>query len=424
MLNRTSAPSFKPITKVTIPNVDTTVLSNGRKVFFLNDPAVEVFKIELIIPCGSWYVENYNLVSLALKMLNEGTKSKAPQQFAEEVDFLGSFTEFSPGFDKSSISFYGLSKFFDKNVTLLSEVISEPRFDEQQFESLKKKEVQRLKLNLEKSSYLSSIALRSSLFGLDHPYGRNNSVTNIQAIKLKEVKDFFASNFSDFDLMLSGKLPEDFFTTLESSFGKSKINPVSALKHEIINTAGRYNEIRKPAFVQSSIKIGKTLFNRTHPDYMKFTVTNELFGGFFGSRLMKNIREDKGFTYGIHSHLYSLNHEGYFSIGTDVNGENEQSTVDEVFKEIVRLQQETVSESELETVKNYMAGSFAGSVNSPFAIIEKFKAVHYQGLDMGFYNQYLDAVYAVKSSDITQIVNEHLQPDSFYTCIAGPEKPQ
>ena len=222
--------------------------------------------------------------------------------------------------------------------------------------------------------------------------------------------------------MLSGKLPQDFLQILELKLGQSEILLVQTPTHSILNTAGKHNEIRKPAFVQSSIKLGKILFNRTHPDYMKFAVTNELFGGFFGSRLMKNIREDKGFTYGIHSHLYSLNHEGYFSIGTDVNGENEQATIEEIFKEITRLQNESVELDELETVKNYMAGSFAGSVNSPFAIMEKFKAVHYQGLDMTFYDEYLNAVNAVQSSDIMDMVNKHLQPDSFYTCVAGPLK--
>lgn len=422
MLDRTIAPGFKPIKKVTIPQVHSTALSNGRKVFFLNDPAVEVFKIDLVIPCGSWFTENYNLISFALKMLNEGTTNRNAHQLAEAIDFIGSFAEFSPGFDQSTISFYGLSRFFDKNLALLSEVISNPSFDKQQFETLKKKEVQRLKLNLEKSSYLSSVALRSSLFGLDHPYGKSNSVEKIQAVQLSEVKAFFASNFSDFDIMVSGKLPDNFVDTLELNFGKSQVKKVNLQEYEIANTVGYLNEIRKPAFVQSSIKIGKVLFNRKHPDYMKFTVTNELLGGFFGSRLMKNIREDKGFTYGIHSHLYSLNQEGYFSIGTDVNSENEQATIDEIFKEITKLQQEPVGENELETVKNYMAGSFAGSVNSPFAIMEKFKAVYFQGMDMSFYEQYLSAVYQVTSEDIIQMVNIHLQPESFYTCIAGPEK--
>ncbi|MGW8121305.1 M16 family metallopeptidase [Roseivirga echinicomitans] len=422
MLDRTIAPDFKSIKKVTIPQVNSSKLSNGRKVFYLNDQAVEVFKIDLVIPCGSWFAENYNLISLALKMLNEGTTSKNAHQLAESIDFIGSFTEFTPGFDQSTISFYGLSRLFDENLALLSEIISSPSFDEQQFETLKKKEVERLKLNFEKSSYLSSIALRSSLFGLDHPYGRSNSVGKIEAVQLSEVKAFFASNFSDFDIMLSGKLPHNFLDTIELNFGKDQVKKVVLPAYQITNTAPRLNATRKPAFVQSSIKIGKVLFNRRHPDYMKFMVTNELFGGFFGSRLMKNIREEKGFTYGIHSHLYSLNQEGYFSIGTDVNGENEQATIDEIFKEIERLQQEPVSENELEIVKSYMAGSFAGSVNSPFAIMEKFKAVYFQGLDMGFYEQYLNSIYKVNSKDISEMVNTHLQPDSFYTCIAGPEK--
>jgi zinc protease len=422
MLDRKIAPNFKPITKVSIPDVHSETLPNGRKVYFRNEPAVEVFKIELVINSGSWYTDQYNLISLTLKMLNEGTIRKTAHELAEAIDSIGSFTEFSPGFDQSSISFYGLSKFFNQNISLLAEIIHQPLFDQNQFDSLKKKEIQKLELNLEKGGYLSSVGLRSALYGNDHPYGRQNTVDEIKAVELAQLKDFYQSNFSDFDVFVTGKLPEDFLASLTTEFGQSKFQLVSEKKNDTTFQADRLIEIRKPAFIQSSIKLGKRLFNRTHPDYMKFTVSNELLGGFFGSRLMKNIREDKGYTYGIYSHLYSLNNDGYFNIGTEVNGENEQATLDEIFKEINKLQTEAVSTTELETVKNYMAGSFAGSLSSPFAIMDKFKAMHYQGMSMAFYDNYLDGIYAVTSEDIQEMITKHLQPDSFYSYIAGPEK--
>lgn len=422
MLDRKTPPSFKPITKVNIPQITSEILSNGRKVYFRNDPAVEVFKIELVIQSGSWFTDQYNLIGLTLKMLNEGTTNKNAHELAEALDFIGSFSEFSPGFDQSSLSFYGLSKFFDKNVELLAEIISSPRFDEAQFASLKKKEIQKLELNFEKGSYLSSVGLRAQLYSAAHPYGRQNTVNEIKAVNLDQVKGYFNSNFSDFDVFLTGKLPEDFLQKLQAKFGESEIKRVTSQAINIASSAEKLIEIRKPTFIQSSIKVGKRLFNRTHSDYMKFTVSNELLGGFFGSRLMKNIREDKGFTYGIYSHLYSLNQDGYFNIGTEVNGENEQATLDEIFKDISKLQNEMVGTEELETVKNYMAGSFAGSLSSPFAIMDKFKAVHYQDMDMSFYENYLDNIYAVSSADINEMMNKHLQLDSFYTFIAGPEK--
>jgi predicted Zn-dependent peptidase len=422
MLDRKIAPNFKPITKVSIPDVHSETLPNGRKVYFRNEPAVEVFKIELVINSGSWYSDQYNLISLTLKMLNEGTIRKTAHELAEAIDSIGSFTEFSPGFDQSSISFYGLSKFFNQNISLLAEIIHQPLFDQNQLDSLKKKEIQKLELNLEKGGYLSSVGLRSALYGNAHPYGRQNTVDEIKAVELAQLKDFYQSNFSDFDVFVTGKLPEDFLASLTTKFGQSKFRLVSEKKNDTTFQSDRLIEIRKPAFIQSSIKLGKRLFNRTHPDYMKFTVSNELLGGFFGSRLMKNIREDKGYTYGIYSHLYSLNNDGYFNIGTEVNGENEQATLDEIFKEINKLQTEAVSATELETVKNYMAGSFAGSLSSPFAIMDKFKAMHYQGMSMAFYDNYLDAIYAVTSEDIQEMITKHLQPDSFYSYIAGPEK--
>lgn len=420
MLDRKVAPAFKPVQLVHIPEIFSAELANGRKVFYRQDETIEVFKVDLVIQSGSWFADQYSYISLALKVLNEGTRSKNSHQLAEAIDFIGSFAEFTPGFDQSHLSFYGLSRFYEENINLLSEIIYDPSFDEDQFSLLKNKELEKLKLNLEKGSYLSSVALRKMLFGSNHPYGRFNTIEEFEKVSLIEIQRFFSTNFCDFDILITGKLPDNFLTLLEARFGQGPLLKAGSKPQRISPENIRYVEERKSSFIQSSIKIGKQLFNRTHPDYMKFIVMNELLGGFFGSRLMKNIREDKGFTYGIYSHLYSLNHAGYFSIGTDVNGENEQQTLDEIHREIVLLQQQTVSKDELETVKNYMAGSFAGSLNSPFALMDKFKAVHYQGLTMDFYSNYLPTIYEVTATDLQAMANQYLQVDSLYTAVAGP----
>lgn len=420
MIDRKIPPGFNPLTKISIPTVEAANLQNGRNVFYLIDDKTQVFKIDLIIKAGSWYSKDYAVVPLTLKLLNEGTTSKTAKEVADIFDSYGSFLELAPGFDHCVVSLYGLTKYFSQNLELLAELLQSPLFSEQSFQSLKAREEQKLKLNLEKSSYLASVSLRENVFSSAHPYGRRLLPESIESLKLDDVNSFYDSHFSDFDVMVCGALPKTFLIDLDKHLGTFPIK-ASIPTPELLSDASvdKNLTIHNPKFVQSSIRIGKNLFNRYHQDYMSFMVLNEILGGYFGSRLMKNIREDKGFTYGIHSQLYALNHEGYFSISTDVNSENQEQTIEEIHKEILILKSEKISSEELETVKNYMTGTFAGSISSSFSILDKFKAVHYQGLSLEFFQRYIAAINAVNSDTITHMANQHLQLDSFTQVIVG-----
>lgn len=419
MLDRVTPPTFQNIPPFILKEVQSLTLDNGRNVFFLNHGKQPIFKLELSIKAGSWYADKYDLFSLALKLLSESTVKRSSSQMTIAIDSLGAFIEFNPGFDNSSISIYGLTKHFDKVTQLIAEIVQYPKFNESEFVTLKSKELQRIRLNEEKNNYLSSIALRKNVFGADHPYGKSASLKGTETITLEDVIAFFNSNFDDFEIFLSGKLPQSFENQLNLLFGKDKIKRASTKNHTLSHIGSSVN-INKSNSLQSSINIGKRLFKRTHEDYIKFLVTNELLGGFFGSRLMKNIREEKGLTYGIYSHIYSLNQEGYFSITTDCKGEFAQQVIDEILKEIKTLQDLPVAQTELETVKNYMLGSFTSSVATPFALMDRFKAIHYQGLTYNYYNKYFDTICNLTAEDIQQQSQLHLKLDTLITCAVGP----
>ncbi len=420
MLNRSIAPAFQSVGKFSVKEVKKFRLDNGRHVFYLNHGDQEIFKIEASIRSGSLYSQTYELVPLTLKMLNEGTKSKNSTEMAEEIDSLGSFIEFNPGFDNCAVSIYGLTKHFHEASDLLREFLFEPRFDESDFSELKKRETQRLKLNQEKTSYLSSVKFRASIFGPSHPYGRSVTPDDLDKVDLSEVKEFYNSSFGDFDILVSGVLPKDFRDTLNTFFGKddfikSNIQAIDHLPPGPVKVTSK-----KEGSVQSSIRIGKRLFNRTHPDYLKFMIMNELLGGFFGSRLMKNIREEKGLSYGIYSQVYALSHSGYFSISTDVKASLTELAIGEILKEIELLQNEEVSFEELNVVKNYMLGSFSSSLGTPFALMDRFKAIHYQGLDYDYYVQYFDTINSISPRDLLNQSQRHLRLDSLNICTVGP----
>lgn len=418
MVNRTIAPPIQEVRDIKLPEIQAIEVGN-TKVYAHLEPGSGTVKVELLTRGSQLHADKAALTQLSLRMLNEGTLSKTAFQLAETIDSMGSFLEITPGFDYSSISLFGLSKYFEENVQLLSEVIYSPRFDKDDLQRLKIKESDKLKLNLEKGSYVSSVNMRKVLFGQAHPYGRHLTFEDIQSLTTEHLQVFHEQFISNFDIYISGDLPGNFEDLILKHFGqrhKSKLPEsirmdAAVVPHDI--------EQRDNKYIQSSIKLGKRLFTRTHPDYFPFIVTNELFGGFFGSRLMKNIREDKGYTYGIYSNLYSLLHDGYFLISTDVKGEFELQTLDEIFKELEVLRTELVPYEELEVVKSYMIGVFVNSFSSPFASIDKFKTLNSQHIDITFYKGYISEIKKVQPEDVHTMARAYLSEDSLTKSIVG-----
>jgi len=418
LLDRTTPPLVHAVADISLPNVLSESI-NGIKTHTHLEKGSGTFKIELLTNGSQLYSDTSALSQLAIRMLNEGTQSKTSAQLAEAVDSIGSFLEVSPGFDHATISIYGLAKYFEENLQILSELIYQPLFSDNSLENLKNKEIDKLKTNLEKGSYISSINLRKNLFGTNHAYGRFLTEQEIQSVTSKEINNFHGSNTLNFEIYSAGDLPKDYESLLAKYFLPFNERNSSLVQISAPTTQPENSAYKNPKFVQSSIKFGKRLFNRSHPNYYNFILMNELLGGFFGSRLMKNIREDKGFTYGIHSNLYSLLHDGYFLIGTDVNKENEQETIDEVIKEIKLLQSELVQQEELDTVKNYMIGVFVNAFSSPFAGIDKFKTLNSQGINKAFYGQYVSSIKAISAENLRETANQYLQTDSLSLSIAG-----
>jgi predicted Zn-dependent peptidase len=168
-----------------------------------------------------------------------------------------------------------------------------------------------------------------------------------------------------------------------------------------------------------SIRLGKILFNRSNPDYPAMQVVNTVLGGYFGSRLMRNIREDKGYTYGIGSAISSLQQTGYFIIASEVNSKFSQETIQEIKKEIEILQKTLIPEEELKKVKSYMLGQLIRSVDGPFSLSDTYLNIWLQGLDLSYYKKYIKTVKAISTKDIQYLSKKYLEIDSLIEIIAG-----
>lgn len=421
-LNRTTSPDFQTIQKVVIPPIHTMALTNGTPLHVVNVGEQPVVRLEIVFEAGAWYDTQQGVSLFTSKMLNEGTSKHSSNQISEFFDQYGAFVEFGHGLDRANFTLYGLTKHLPTLLPLIKEILTDSVIPERELETLKKIQHQSLKVNQEKTAFVAGQEVRKAIFGVHHPYGNPLSETGIASIDRDVVLAFYESYWKgkQYRIFLSGQVGDTEIKLIDKYFGQEKLQivPVKSQEQVSLQASSRIS-IEKDGALQTSIRMGKQLIQRGNPDYFKMLLVNEIFGGYFGSRLMKNIREDKGYTYGISSNLVSLVHGGYFILGTDTKREFTEQTIHEIHVELERLQTELVGEEELQVVKNYMIGSFAGSLNTPFEISDRYKIILSENLPLDYYDNYVERINSITAVDIQEIATKYLNVDSMTTVLVG-----
>lgn len=426
MLDRTIAPDFKTISHIDVQQATSQHLQNGIPLHVINAGSQEITKLEFIFKAGMFFQDRSLIASTTNALLEMGTRNYTANQISDGIDFYGSFLELGVGQDYANITVYSLNKYLDQTLSFVEEVIKYPVFPQSEFDLLINTKKQKHLINSQKVSVLARRRFAELIFGPVHPYGIDVKTNDFERVSVDEIKDFHNKYYhsGNCTIIASGKLPENLSDILNHHFGTTvwgQNQVLTSIHPELATQTGKTCILKEDA-IQSAIRIGKPLFNKMHPDYFKFQVLNTVLGGYFGSRLMANIREDKGYTYGIGSGLVSLVNGGYFYISTEVGVDVTAATLDEIYKELKLLQTDRIDELELETVRNYILGQFLQSVAGPFALADKFKAIWEFGLDYNYFDNYLQAVKTVNTKELQDLANRYLNADDMIECVAGKIK--
>ncbi len=408
MVDRTIAPAFVKPNKFTLPDPEIIHFDNGSRFFFLNIGEQPVIKLEFIFKSGNWFESMPGTAFFTGKMLLEGSRSFSSKEISTQFDSYGAFAEVSPGFDYVNLSFHLPTKHFEHIYALIREILFLPTFPTGEFELMKEIQLQELKVNQQKNNFVGSRMFRSKLYG-NHPYGHVMNEAGIKRIKSEDLSAYYNKWMSgSFDVFLTGNFPEsvkDKIVQLHDG-NQSSSNDLSVTNPQEQHYFDIYTE--KEDSLQSSVFLGKRCINRDHKDYFKLLLLNEVFGGYFGSRLMQNIREDKGYTYSIYSHMVTLKNDAYFVINSEVKKEHLNQTIEEIEKEIERLKNEAISQEELTQVKNYLKGSILNSFTSYFAITEKLKNIYFYELRKDFYSHLFDSIESITSKELKDLAGDYL----------------
>jgi zinc protease len=421
-LDRSVSPEVKPINRVDIPLPEKCELSNGIPVFSFDLTELDLIRIEIVFKSGSAHEHSTLGADFTAKMLREGTVARSGKEIADYIDYHGSFIEQTISKDITTFTLFTLTKFVHQTIEVLAEIIASPIFPENELETLKKNELQKFQVNMHKNSIACKHEFGKLLYPKSHPYFSDIHANDFDVNReqlIEHHKQFL--NLSDATIFIAGKVTKDIIKTIDSVIGKVKNRRSKNLEINRIEQAiGTKVLLPKNDAVQSAIRIGRLLpFKKSSDDFIPFQVLNTLLGGYFSSRLMANIREDKGFTYGIGSGLLANLSSTIFLIATEVNVNSTGETIKEISYEMDRLKTEKVSNSELNRVKKFMIGSFLRSSDGPFNVSDKYKSSYFHGLDNEFNSLYLSKIQDVSSENIRDLAIKYLNDKDMIEVVVG-----
>ncbi|MCX6254377.1 MAG: pitrilysin family protein [Bacteroidia bacterium] len=421
-LQRIQPPVF-PVEKLDIPVAKLFELNNGVPVYLIEAGTEEIMRLEFTFSAGQ--VKEYLplLASTTNMMLTEGSQNYSSEELNRLLDYYGAFLNLSAEKDRAGIVVFFLSKHIEKVLELSREIIFRPVFPEAELNSLMKKRFRWYLVNREKVQNLAIDQFFESVFGKHHPYGHQVAEDDFDRINPALLSDFHLKYYTpdNMAVIISGKIHEKTTELLNYYFGDFTSKKIYIEDSENILKGEKIKKvhINKPSTVQTAIRIGSQTINKRHPDYPGLKVLDSIMGGYFGSRLMKNIREEKGYTYGISSSVSSLDLIGYKVISTEVSQKNCQKTINEIYNEIRLLQTFPVKKEEMAVVRNYMSGEMVRMFDGPFALAESFKSAWEFGLDNSYYYRLAEKIKTIDPDEIIELARTYYNIDELYEVTVG-----
>lgn len=411
-------------TTVDVPHSELTVASNGVRLYTLNCSNQEVARVSFVFRAGSSLQDKAFCASATANLLSEGTQLYSSHEISEKLDFYGSYYDVSMDRDYTVVTFCSLLKFLTPTLELASQILLEPAFSKSEIETYCAKRKQRLAVERSKVSFKSRELFAQALFGEQHPYGISSSEKLYDQLSQQDIMAFYRRHY----------IASECFVVCSGEISNAVRNQIMALCEQVptgeqVDAKAYFIEPKSVPYLfshhddalQSAIRIGTVLFPRSHPDFIAMQVASTILGGYFGSRLVHNLREEHGYTYGIYAAMVNLEYEGYLAIATEVAGDATQDSVNQIFHEIELLRTELVAQEELDMVKNIMVGEVMRIMDGPFGIADVTIENIENGTDNEFLKRFLIEIKEITPQRVLEVAQKYLARERFTTVVVGAE---
>jgi len=425
-MDMTLPPALHPIGKLSIPVPQKLFLGNQLPVHVVKAGDQEVLKIEFLFRAGRKQESARAVAVTTAHMLKEGTHRHGSFEISSTFDFYGATCTISAGVENSSCTLFTLKKHLPDLLPLLRELFTESVFPERELETYIQNSKQKLLVSREKVEYLAHKKLLETLYGEHHYLSYHTAESDFDQLNPALLREFCRQCYSGShcEIIVSGKTDDAVVSLLDRYFGGKDWLAIDHITRALPVVPEVFEPnyfVEKKDAVQSALRMGKHFINRLHPDWNGLKFLNTLLGGYFGSRLMSNLREDKGYCYGIHSGMASFSDHGYFYIASEVGSEVTSQAVNEIFREINRLRNEPVPEEEMNLVRNYLTGVLLADLDGPFNLSEIIKNYVMYRMDYHLFEEQVETIRSISSSQIQELANAYLQPDTLVTVVCGAQ---
>jgi predicted Zn-dependent peptidase len=402
-----------------LPPINRQKLYNGIPFYWLAAGVQDVVEIDFVFPAGVWHEQKPGVAHATAGLLKNGTSRLTAHQVHESLEFYGANLRVSTGDDFSTVSLYALTKDLPQLLPIVQEIITDAMFPEEEVAIHKQNAIQRLLVNLRQCEFVANQRIDALLWGEAHPYGRYSKVEKIEALSREDILQFYRKAYAmgGAQIFMAGRINDADVSLVNRLFGSIPTTGVVS-DTQSFSTPGpshqKHRETNDPEGVQSAIRIARLFPNRHHPDFPKMVVLNTLFGGYFGSRLMSNIREDKGYTYGIYSSMQPNIRGGSLTIHTEVGRDVAEAAITEIYREMETLRQTPAPDDELMLVKNYLLGGLLGDLDGPLQILQRWRTLILNGLDEGHFNNNVQIYKGITSGELLALAQQYFKAEDFY----------
>lgn len=406
-----------------LPPVQKEIFANEVPLYWLNAGVQPVVQIDWVFNAGLWHEEQTSVAQSVASLLKNGTSTRTALQINEAIEFYGASLKVAPNNDYTILSLHTLTKHLPALLPVIKEIIVEAVFPEKELQTYVQNAQQRLTVSLRQSEFVANRHIDAYLFGRQHPYGRFTEAADLQNLNTQVLQDFHGKYYhaGNCRMFMAGKIDKSHVALVESYFGREawgQVNTPEPIVHDIAPaTKKKFRISNDESGVQGSVRIARHFPTRHHPDFTPTLVLNTIFGGYFGSRLMANIREEKGYTYGIHSQIYNYKQSGALLVATEAGTQVAEQTVEEVYKEMDLLCNEPVGEEELMLVKNYLLGNLLGDLDGPFSIMQRWKNLILNDMPAEQFDRNIEIYKSVTPEQLQELAQKYLNKDEYYELV-------
>ena len=418
-------PAIHPIKDLKMLRPSRVVLSNGIPVYVIQFGDDQVSRINILTEGGKCDSNNAFTAELMIAALREGSKDMDAGRIAERLDFYGAWLAADAATHNTTLTLHTLNRNFDQVLSILAGIVQNPVFPAHEIGNLKSLAINRLRANKEKVSYLALQQFGNLYFGPNHNLGAAISEQIIDGVSTTQLQNFHSQWFApeNIRIIVAGSVSDEMIHMLDQKFGSMKhgVGRQSASDCPDVEFCPQTAFIEKADALQNAIRIGIPAIARTDPDYIPLRILTTALGGYFGSRLMTNIRETKGYTYGISASLLGYRNNSVISISSQCDSSYTAAVVEEIKKEMAELCQNTIPHDELRRIRSYMLSDLARSLDTPFSVADDYVSMLNNRIPEKYFDRQIDIINAITPERLRDVARRYYDTSNMLIVVAGRE---